>query len=307
LSVFRSVLLWASENPSLRQSVPQMKFVRKALKKFMPGEEVHDAVQAAKDFLKDDIPTVFTHLGENLKDLSEAESVTTHYISVLEEISKNNLKTEISLKLTQLGFDLSLDKTFENFVKISNKAKELNNYVWIDMEGSKYTQKTLDFYKKAKTELNNIGLCLQAYLMRTENDLKDLLPLSPAIRLVKGAYKEPADIAFEEKSKVDENYLNLSKILLNELKNNNVRAAFGTHDLQLITKIKNYAEEISLGKGKLEFQMLYGIKSGEQLRLKSEGNDIRVLISYGHAWYPWYVRRLAERPANVMFVLKNIF
>jgi proline dehydrogenase len=284
-----------------------MKFVQKALKRFMPGEEVYDAVLATKSFLDKNIPTVFTHLGENIKDLSEAEEVTNHYLSVLEEISKNNLRTEISLKLTQIGFDLSLDKTIENFTTISRKAKELDNFVWIDMEGSKYTQKTLNFYKDGKKGLHNIGLCLQAYLIRTENDLKDLLSISPAIRLVKGAYKEPQNIAFQEKSKVDENYFNLSKILINEIKNNNIRAAFGTHDLQLIAKIKGYAKEVSLDRNKLEFQMLYGIKPNEQERLKTEGNDIRVLISYGHAWYPWYVRRLAERPANVIFVLKNLF
>ena len=307
MSVFRSALLWASENPTLRNKIPNMNFAKKAVKKFMPGEELSDAINATKKFHEDGITTVFTHLGENINDLSEAEEVTKHYLLVLEEISKSNLKIEISLKLTQIGFDLSVEKTFENFVNICKKAKSLNNFVWIDMEGSKYTDKTIDFYKKVKEEIDNVGLCLQAYLYRTEKELNDLLKIKPAIRLVKGAYKEPKEIAFEEKSKVDENYFKLSKILVEELKKDNVRAAFATHDLELVAKIKNFAQENSVDSEKLEFHMLYGIKSAEQLRLKKEGNDIRVLISYGHAWYPWYVRRLAERPANVMFVLKNLF
>ncbi len=307
MGIARTILLWGSENHYLRKNVPKLKFVRKALKRFMPGEQIEDAIKAADEFLQNSIPTVFTHLGENLTNLSEAGQVTSHYLDVLDKLHQNKLKTEISLKLTQLGFDLSVDQTYENFKKIAVKTNELmNNILWIDMEGSDYTQKTIDFYKRIKQEVPNVGLCLQAYLYRTEKDVADLLVLSPAIRLVKGAYKEPANIAFEQKSKTDENYYKLSVQLMKGILLNGGRVAFGTHDIDLISKIENAAAEINYPKENLEFQMLYGIKPAEQLRLTKEGYTIRVLISYGEAWYPWYVRRLAERPANVLFVLKNL-
>ena len=273
----------------------------------MPGEELIDAINAAKDFSQKGIPTVFTHLGENITELKEADEVTNHYLDMLSKISTNKIETEVSLKLTQIGLDLSFDKSLENFKSITKKAESFQNFTWIDMEGSPYTSTTLDFYKRVKEDYHNSGICLQAYLLRTKNDLKELLKIKPSIRLVKGAYNEPKDIAFEKKSDVDDNYFRLAEILLNEIRDNNLRAAFATHDIDLINKIIDSAEKLNVPKDKLEFQMLYGIKTSEQLKLVKKGYKLKVLISYGAAWYPWYMRRLAERPANVGFVIKNIF
>ena len=308
MGISRNILLWASRNEWLRSRVPKMKFVQKAVKRFMPGESVEEAILATRELFKHNIPTTFTHLGENITTIKEAEINTQLYIDLLDRIKKEDLDIEISLKLTHIGFDLSIDKTLELFSRIAEKAGTLNNNVFIDIEDSSYADKTINFYKKIKEQYNNVGLCLQAYLYRTMADLKGMIDINPCIRLVKGAYKEPSTVAFPRISQVDENYLYLSNYLLEQMKDKGTRAraAFGTHDLLIQEHIKNEANRIGLAKKNLEFQMLYGIKTSEQYKLASDGYRIRTLISYGDHWYPWYMRRLAERPANVWFVLKNI-
>ena len=307
MGLSRNILLWASENPYLLRHVPNYRFVRKALKKFMPGEGLDDAIEAARIFQGNGIPTVFTFLGESITDLSEAVKVRDHYISLLERVAREKLNIEVSVKLTQLGLDLSADHAYENFKALAVRAKELNNVVWIDMERSNYVDATLDLYRKVKKDYSNTGVCLQSYLRRTKKDVEDLLELSPLIRLVRGAYKEPADIAFPDKGDVDKNYFELASFLLKGMRDNGARVAFGTHDTLLHAKIMKMASDVGVSKEKVEIQMLYGIKPNEQLRLAREGYNTRILISYGKAWYKWYVRRLAERPANVGFVVRNIF
>lgn len=306
MAIMRNLLLWASENQWLRKNAPEIFFVKKAVKRFMPGEQLDDAVEAAKTLQEKGLATVFTHLGENITDLTEAKQVTDHYIRVLEEIKQSKIETEISLKLTQIGLDLSLEKTYEYFCAIVQKAIEHKNFIWIDIESSAYSQVTIDFYEKARHQFENIGLCLQAYLYRTEEDLKRLARLKAAIRLVKGAYKESATIAFPQKKDVDENFYKLSLQML-EAQKDGMRSVFATHDVNLISQIQNAAEEKEIPDNELEFHLLYGIRMDEQQRLVGVGYKVRSLISYGEFWYPWYVRRLAERPANVLFVLKNIF
>ncbi len=303
----RNVLLWASKNDFLKNHATKWEFVKKAVKKFMPGETVDEAIEAAKELIKKNIPVTFTHLGENINNLGEADEVVRHYLIVLEKIHQQKLDIEISLKLTQLGFDISYEKTLNNFNRIVAKASEFGNSVWIDMEDSTYVDKTIQFYKEVKTGFNNVGLCLQAYLYRTERDLLDLMPISPWIRLVKGAYKESKEVAFPEKREVDKNYFNIAKLMIESIKKSEMRMVFGTHDISLIKRILESGAQAELEQSKIEFQMLYGIKTNEQLRLVNSRTKMRVLISYGEYWYPWYVRRLAERPANVWFVAKNIF
>ncbi len=307
MGVSRNILLWASENPYLLRHVPNYGFVRKALKRFMPGENLEDAIEAARIFRTDGIPTVFTYLGESIKDLNEAAQVRDHYGSLLEKIASEKIEIEVSVKLTQLGLDLSPEDALDNMRIIAEKARQLHNVVWIDMERSSYVDATIDLYRKVKKDYSNAGICLQSYLLRTKSDLEGLLELSPVIRLVKGAYNESREIAIADKKAVDANYFELAALLLKGIRENGVRAAFGTHDTRLLGRIMEAAEKLGIMKKSVEIQMLYGIKPAEQKRLAAEGYNVRVLISYGKAWYRWYVRRLAERPANVGFVLKNIF
>jgi len=307
MSISRNVLLWASENRWMRKKIPSLGFVKSAVKKFMPGEKVEEALNAAEVFQYKTIPTIFTKLGENITELSEGLAVRDHYLELIDKIAERKLDIEISLKLTQLGFDLSFEETYERFKAITKKAKEkLGNVIWIDMEGSAYTQKTIEFYKKIKSECENVGLCIQAYLYSTEKDINNLLSVNSNIRLVKGAYKEARDIAFPNKKDVDHSYLEISKKLMNAVKEKNIRVAFGTHDEDLIYAIIKESKYLGLPKNKIEFQMLYGIKTKFQNELVKLGYKLKVLISYGDFWYPWYMRRLAERPSNVWFVLKNI-
>lgn len=303
----RDALLWASKNEWLKKRIPEMKFVQKAVKRFMPGTTAESAIEESGELLKHNIPTTLTHLGENITSLQEAEENAQHYLNVLEKINNEKLDIEISLKLTQIGLDLSFEKTFELFTSITDKAKKLNNNVFIDIEDSSYVDKTISFYKKAKKNHENVGLCLQAYLYRTMDDLKKMMEINPSIRLVKGAYKELSSVAFPKLSQVNENYIAISDYLLNQISDQGIRVAFGTHDLNIQEQVKSKANKIGLQKEKVELQMLYGIKTSEQYNLAKEGYKIRTLISYGEHWYPWYMRRLAERPANVGFVLKNIF
>jgi proline dehydrogenase len=307
MGISRNILLWASKNEWLKGRVPKMKFVQKAVKRFMPGESVEDAILATRELLKHNIPTTFTHLGENITTIKEAEINAEHYLELLEKINREKLDIEISLKLTHIGLDLSFEKTLNLFSDFAEKARTLNNNVFIDIEDSSYVDKTINFYKKVKEKHNNVGLCLQAYLYRTMDDIKSLVEINPWIRLVKGAYKELDTVAFKKLKRVNDNYRTLSRYLLQLMMERSIRVAFATHDLILQEHIKKEAKKIGLPKDKIEFQMLYGIKSSDQLKLASDGYKIRILISYGDHWYPWYVRRLAERPANVWFVLKNIF
>lgn len=303
----RDALLLASKNEWLKKRIPAMKFVQTAVKRFMLGTTTESAIEASGELLKHNIPTTLTHLGENITSIKEAEENAQHYLNVLEKINYEKLDIEISLKLTQIGLDLSFERTFELFTSITDKANKLNNNVFIDIEDSSYVDKTIRFYKKTKENYENVGLCLQAYLYRTMDDLKEMIEINPWIRLVKGAYKESSSVAFPNLSQVNENYITLSNYLLNQTSAREIRVAFGTHYLTIQEQVKNKANEIGLPKDEVEFQMLYGIKTSEQYNLAKEGYKIRTLISYGEHWYPWYMRRLAERPANVGFVLENIF
>jgi len=301
------MLLAASQNQWLRQRAAHYPFVRRTVSRFMPGETLGDALGAAQTLRGKKIGTVFTHLGENIKDQSEARQVTKHYLEVLERIRERGLQAEISVKLTQLGLDLSPDVCFEHLNAIIECAQK-DSIVWVDMEASNYVDATLYLYRRALKTHPNVGICLQAYLHRTKDDLAKLLPLRPSIRLVKGAYNEPPEIAFARKQDVDENYFARGKEMLRAKKENHCgRAAFGTHDVSLIRQLSEFASTEGFRKADFEVQMLYGIQRTEQERLASEGCTSIVLVAYGSYWYPWFVRRLAERPANLWFMVRNVF
>jgi proline dehydrogenase len=303
----RKFFLMCSQNRWLREHATKHRFVRRAVSRFMPGETVSDALAAAVALRDLSIGSVFTRLGENVTDDAEAGEVTAHYLEVLDRIRAMGLGTEVSVKLTQLGLDLDVDLCYANVERIIKKAGA-ESVVWVDMEASNYVDATLDLYRRARKIYPNVGICLQAYLHRTAKDLASLVPMGAAIRLVKGAYLEPPSVALPRKRDVDAAFFTLAQSMLaDDARAAGVRAAFATHDRRLIQQIIEYAQSRGLAKNCLEFQMLYGIQTEEQHRLAREGWKSVVLVAYGSYWFPWYMRRLAERPANAWFVLRNLF
>jgi len=305
--MLRRLLLQISQNQRLRERAPRYAFMRRTVARFMPGEDAADALAASRRLAENGIASVLTHLGENIADRAEAEAVAQHYLDLIERVRSAALPAEISVKLTQLGLDLDRDFCFANVAKLAAGTPS-GKTLWIDMEQSPYVDATLELYRRARKSHRNVGVCLQAYLYRTEKDLDALVSLGASIRLVKGAYNEPAEIAFPKKNDVDENYFHLSQRLLSpEARRGGVRAAIATHDRALIRRLTTWATAQGIPNAQLEFQMLYGIQRAEQLRLAKEGYRSAVLISYGSFWFPWFMRRLAERPANILFLARNFF
>jgi proline dehydrogenase len=303
----RTLLLWAARNAWLRRVVPRLWFARRAVRRFMPGEQLGDALEAAERLAADGIGAIFTHLGENLTDPAEADAVAAHYLDALERIRERGIDGEISVKLTQLGLDLDPDLARRHMAVLASRARELNlGVAWIDMEGSAYTEATVALYEALKPDHPNLGICLQAYLRRTAADVRRLLPLDPHVRMVKGAYDEPATVAYRSRAEVDAAYLAQCVVLLTENRGALGRLGLGTHDVRLIEQVAATASAAGPGRDAFEVEMLYGIRTDQQRRLAAAGHPTRTLIAYGEYWYPWYVRRLAERPANVLFVLRQM-
>jgi proline dehydrogenase len=307
MKLMRSALLKASQSSWLRERAPRYRFTRRTVARFMPGESAEDALAAAQRLQQNGLGTILSHLGENVADRAEADAVTQHYLEVLARIRELGLLSELSIKLTQLGLDLDFNFCMANFVRIAAEVGP-NRTLWVDMEQSPYVDLILDFCRQARKTHRNVGVCVQAYLFRTESDIERLITGGSAVRLVKGAYNEPPEIAFAKKTDADENYFRLAQLLLSaESRHSGVRAALGTHDRKLIKRIIDWALEQGITKHQFEFQMLYGIQSAEQLRLAREGFRSGVFICYGSHWFPWFMRRLAERPANVLFLARNFF
>jgi len=303
----RRVLLWAARNRWLRDRVPRLWFARRAVRRFMPGERLEDALDGAERLKATGIGALFTHLGENLVEASEADAVVAHYLDALERIRSRGIDGEISVKLTQLGLDLDAGLARRHLAALATRARELDaGLVWIDMEGSAYTEATVALYEELLPEHPNLGICLQAYLRRTAADVRRLLPRGPHIRMVKGAYDEPERIAYRSRAEVDASYLAQCIAILTDGRERAGRLGLGTHDVRLIEQIAAAAEAAGIGREAYEVEMLYGIRVDQQQRLVAAGYPTRTLIAYGEFWYPWYVRRLAERPANVAFVLRQM-
>jgi len=303
----RRLLLWMARNRWLRDHLPRLWFARRAVRRFMPGEDPASALDAAARFKAEGIASEFTRLGENVTRMDEGDAVAEHYLGLLDDIKARGLDGEVSVKLTQLGYDIDVERTLAHTQRLAARAGENGKTLWVDMEGSSYAEGTISFYERLKATHPNTGLCLQSYLHRTAADVQRLLPLSPQIRLVKGAYAESPTIAYQSRHDVDTNYVAVAVALL-EAKQADaaVRLGLGTHDVRLIEQIAEHAVALGLPKSSFEVQMLYGIRMDQQRRLASEGYLVRDLIAYGEAWYPWYMRRLAERPANVLFALRQI-
>ena len=309
MSVMRKVLLAMSTSPFLREQATKRAFVRRSVSAFMPGEKGEDALGAAAALKPQKINTILTRLGEGVTRPDEAERVTEHYLDVLDKVKAAGLDAQISVKPTQLGLDIDAEQCQRHLDRICEKAERLGNVpVWIDMENSPYVDPTLKLFRKSRERYKGVGVAIQAYLYRTPKDIESLVPLGPAIRIVKGAYLEPAEIAYPKKSDVDDAFFTLCCRLMHEdAQKSGTLLHIATHDTALIDRLLAHIETYKIPASAYEFAMLYGIQRGQQQRLAQSGRRTRVLISYGEYWYPWYLRRLAERPANVTFVLKNLF
>jgi proline dehydrogenase len=307
MSVARKVLLALSTNAWLRDHATKTAFVRRSVSAFMPGERFEDAMAASAAQQAQHVGTIFTKLGENLTRLDEAEEVTQHYLDALDKIQAAGLDAQISVKPTQLGLDLDKDLCFRNLQRLVDRAEERQNFVWLDMESSPYVDPTLDLFRRTRARSPRVGLAIQAYLYRTEKDVESLLPLGSAIRLVKGAYLESPEVAFPKKADVDENYYKLCcRLLSDEAQRAGTLLHIATHDPALVDRLGAFITEHRVPNSAYEYAMLYGIQRPLQQRIAQSGRRIRVLIAYGEFWFPWYMRRLAERPANVWFVVKNL-
>ena len=302
----RSVLLAAARNGTLNRFALRSRVVKRATRKFMPGETAEDALHAGATIAATGRGLIFTQLGEAITRASDAEAVRDHYLSLFDFIRERALPAHVSVKPTQLGLDLSYDNCEQSLHALAEKAEATGSALWLDMEDASYVDRTIELYASLKVRHPRTGLALQAYLYRTPADVKRLMPLKPVIRLVKGAYDEPASVAFPEKTDTDHAYEEIAATLLGSVASNGCTPILGTHDMSLIRRIAARAESLGAAKGRYEIHMLYGIRDAEQRRLVAEGHTVKTLISYGASWYKWYMRRLAERPANVWFVARSM-
>jgi proline dehydrogenase len=304
----RNALLWASTNPWMRERATKTAFVRRSVVKFMPGERIEDAIEAARALKPQGINTILTRLGENITRIEEAQEVYDHYIRVIDLVKAAGLDAQISIKPTQLGFDQNPDICYDYCLKLLRKSDAAGNFFWLDMESSPYVEGTIALYKRLRASSPNVGIAIQAYLYRTEKDIEELIQLGSAIRLVKGAYLEPASVAFPKKADVDANYLKLAtRMLQDDHARPGALLHIATHDLGIQAKLQDIVRQRNVPQSRYEFAMLYGIQTGRQQELGRQGVKVRCLISYGEYWFPWYMRRLAERPANVWFVMRTAF
>jgi len=298
----KASLLWASQSQALSTRLPRMRFVQRSVARFMPGESAEEALAAAERMADESgVTATFTRLGENTGDLALAAEASGEYLRLLDRIEETGVDAEVSVKLTQLGFDQDPAVTATHVERLVDRSTELARTCWIDIESARYVDGTIDLYEQQLRRSPNVGLCLQAYLRRTYDDIRRLLPFGPSIRLVKGAYRERADLVFTSKSAIDESYFRLAQHLA---AGGCRRLVLGSHDTDLIARIEN---ELG-GHDGFEIAMLYGIRVDQQRRLARKGHTVRTLISYGPSWYPWFMRRLAEKPVeNSLLALRNLF
>jgi proline dehydrogenase len=303
----RGLLLWASRNRWLRDFLPRQPFVRRAVRRFMPGETADQALGAVARLNARGLGSLLTILGEDVADRAETDRVAEDYRSLIGEIARRGLDGEPSVKLSQLGLEIDAELTFAHLDALAAAAREAGTWLWLDMEGSATTDRTVELYARLREHHPNVGIAIQAYLRRTPGDVARLLPLGPGIRLVKGAYAEPHRIALHRRGDVDAALQSLAVMLLPHAATGQVRLVLGTHDLELVERVADFARALDVPVDRFEVHMLYGIRSRDQRRLVQRGFRVKTLVSYGTAWYPWYLRRLAERPANVVFALRSLF
>jgi proline dehydrogenase len=307
--MFRSFLLSLSHSKIARSFITNFPVARSVSARFVAGEKVWDAIKVALDLNRQGLKITADHLGENVSTEAEAARAADDYLTLLDEIAKTGLKSHASLKLTQFGLDLGDEVCYNNLRRVVDRAKAIGTFVRVDMETTDYTDRTLKLVRALKDAgYDNVGTVIQAYLYRSAEDVAALCQDGIRIRLCKGAYKEPPDKAFPEKKDVDANYVKLSEMLLAAAKENeNLYPALATHDEAMIDAARQFARLHEVPTNAFEFQMLYGIRRDLQEMLVKEGYNVRVYVPYGSEWYPYFMRRLAERPANVWFFITNFF
>lgn len=300
--MLRTLLLELAKSSRLRRWITSNGTTRRWARRFVPGEDIALAIEAAQTCNRAGMSVSLDHLGENVRSRDDAERARDTYLMALDRIAAAGLDANISLKLTHLGLDLGDEFCAEQLRAITRRAAETGNFVRVDMEASAYTDRTLRMVKQVRAETDAVGTVIQAYLFRSEQDIRDLLDIGCQIRLVKGAYKESSQIAFPRKKDVDANFVKLMKILLPS----GIYHALATHDPDMIDAAIRFAAEQQITKDKFEFQMLYGIRTDLQASLVRQGYRVRVYIPFGRDWFPYFMRRLAERPANLLFFLRNL-
>jgi proline dehydrogenase len=299
----RALLLFLSRQKQLRQWMETSPTARRLATRFVAGETLDLALALSRGLNAEGISVTLDHLGESVTSLDEAAEARDVYLRALEAIHSSGINGNVSLKLSQFGIDLSEADCRANVERLTERAAQFGNFVRVDMESSAYTDRTIALVTSLHARHASVGTVIQAYLHRSQADVENLCALGIRVRLCKGAYMEPAAVAFPTKRDVDRNYVELMKLLLDR----GTYPAIATHDEKMIEATKAYAASKNTPRDAFEFQMLYGIRRDLQRRLIAEGYRLRLYVPFGKAWYPYYMRRMAERPANVLFILRNLF
>jgi proline dehydrogenase len=301
----RSALIYLSQHEGLKDFATRFSPFKKLTTRFVAGESIDEAVEAIRKINSAGCSASFDHLNESVNSAAETSAEVTEYLNILEQIDATGINSNVSIKLSQFGLEIDPELAYKNARIVVEDAARRGNFVRIDMEGSRVTQATIDIFKRLRAEfgLNDVGIVLQAYLYRTCEDAQDLLKIPARIRICKGAYSEPPEVAYPEKKDTDDNYIRVMKLLLSS----GVYHGIATHDPKMIEATVQYAQQQGIGKEAFEFQMLYGVRRDLQTQLARDGYNMRVYVPYGKHWYPYFMRRLAERPANIWFVMKNMF
>lgn len=302
--VTRTALLYLSRHEGLKDFAARFGLFKKMTTRFVAGQNIEETIVAIRQMNMLGCTASFDHLNESVTQVSETKEEVREYLRILARIDETGIRSNVSIKLTQFGLDIDPELTYQNARTVVAEAARRGNFVRVDMEGSKVTQVTIDIFKRLRAEfgLNDVGIVLQSYLRRTYDDVLDLLKLPARIRICKGAYDEPPEVAFPDKKEVDANYIRVMKMLLSS----GLYHGIATHDPKMIRATIEHAERAQISKEAFEFQMLYGVRRDLQEKLARDGYRVRVYVPYGQHWYPYFMRRLAERPANLWFVMKNI-
>jgi proline dehydrogenase len=300
--MIKDTLLYLAQNQRMRDFVIQNSLTRNASRRFVAGEALEEGIQAARALNQQGMTVALDYLGENVSDAREAETTTKDYVAALNRIQQADINANISIKLTALGLDISQELCEENLRAILHQAAQHQIFICIDMEGSAYTEQTVNMALRSHDQFEHVGTVIQAYLYRSEKDIENLIAHGIRVRLVKGAYKEDHTVAYQDKSEVDRNYVHLMTKLL--ARGN--FPAIATHDEAIIDAARSFVRNHGISKSAFEFQMLYGIRRDLQEKLVQQGYNLRIYVPYGSQWYPYLMRRMAERPSNLMFVMSNI-